>query len=82
VSWNLYCCVFRNISSSFFSSSFDDEATELLKRIKSLKSYLAKERVGGINRRLESSLQVEIANLNRKLDEIRNKNNDDLTKTY
>ena len=60
----------------------DDEATELEKRIKSLKAYLAKERVGGINRRLESSLQVEIANLNRKLDEIRNKNNDDLTKTY
>jgi hypothetical protein len=60
----------------------DDEATELEKRIKSLKAYLAKERVGGINRRLESSLQVEIANLNRKLDQIRNKNNDDLTKTY
>lgn len=60
----------------------DDEVAELEKRIKSLKSYLAKEKIGGINRRLESSLQVEIANLTKKLDQIRNKNNDDLTKTY
>jgi hypothetical protein len=60
----------------------DDETIELEKRIKSLKAYLAKERVGGINRRLESSLQVEIANLNKKLEELRENKNDDLTKTY
>jgi hypothetical protein len=60
----------------------DDETIELEKRIKSLKAYLAKERVGGINRRLESSLQVEIANLTRKLDQLRGDKNDDLTKTY
>jgi hypothetical protein len=60
----------------------DDEVSDLEKRIKSLKAYLAKERVGGINRRLESSLQVEIANLNKKLEELRENKNDDLTKTY
>ena len=58
----------------------DTEILELRKRIKNLQIYLNKEKVGGINPRLENSLKAEIAVLNKKLEDLTN--NNDLTKTY
>ena len=58
----------------------DTEVLELRKRIKNLQIYLNKEKVGGINPRLENSLKAEIAVLNKKLEDLTN--NNDLTKTY
>ena len=47
-------------------------------RLRELKSYLKKERIGGINRRLERDLLQEIEKLEQELSE----GEDDLTKTY
>ena len=55
------------------------EESDTQKQIKDLESYLRKERVGGINPRLEKDLTNQINKLNKKLQQ---EDDDDLTLTY
>ena len=55
------------------------EESDTQKELKDLESYLRKERVGGINPRLEKDLTNQINKLNKKLQQ---EEDDDLTLTY
>jgi len=67
-------------------SDFEDAEKNIIleeedprKRLKDLRTYLNKERIGGINPRLEKDLMNEISTLEKQLSQ---DESDDLTKTY
>ena len=57
----------------------DDEDVDILTQIQNLENYLKRERVGGINKRLEKDIKNEILDLQSQIEET---DEDDLTLTY